>query len=71
MKIIYLHQYFKFPNESGGTRSFDLATRFLESGHNVEMITSTPDASYKTSNRWSKIKKKGISSALYLFALRK
>jgi glycosyltransferase involved in cell wall biosynthesis len=60
MKIIYLHQYFKFPNESGGTRSFDLATRFLESGHNVEMITSTPDVSYKTSNRWSKIKKKGL-----------
>ena len=47
MKIIYLHQYFKFPNESGGTRSFDLATGFLDSGHHVEMLTSTSNIEYK------------------------
>ena len=53
MKIIYLHQYFKFPSESGGTRSFDLASGFIESGHDVEMITSTSDEKYKTSKRWT------------------
>ena len=47
MKIIYLHQYFKFPSESGGTRSFDLASGFIESGHDVEMITSTSDKNIK------------------------
>ena len=60
MKIIYLHQYFKFPNESGGTRSYDLATGFLNSGHHVEMISSTSDVKYKTSNRWSEVNKNGL-----------
>jgi hypothetical protein len=57
MKIIYLHQYFKFPYESGGTRSFDLATGFVASGHSVEIITSTSDENYKTGERWNKIEK--------------
>ena len=60
MKIIYLHQYFKFPSESGGTRSFDLASGFIESGHDVEMITSTSDEKHKTSKRWSKTIKNGL-----------
>lgn len=60
MKIIYLHQYFKFPNESGGTRSFDLATSFLGLGYNVEVVTLTSDINYNTGNRWSKIEKNGL-----------
>ena len=60
MKIIYLHQYFKFPNESGGTRSFDLATGFLGSGHQVEILTLTSDEKYKTGKRWYKLKKDGL-----------
>jgi glycosyltransferase involved in cell wall biosynthesis len=60
MKIIYLHQYFKFPNQSGGTRSFDLSIGFLELGHHIEIITSTSDKSYKKSKGWSKIKKNGL-----------
>ena len=60
MKIIYLHQYFKLPSESGGTRSFDLASGFIESGHDVEMITSTSDEKYKTSKRWSKTSKNDL-----------
>ena len=47
MKIIYLHQYFKFPDESGGTRSYDLANGFLKSGHNIDILTSTSDKKYK------------------------
>jgi len=60
MRIIYLHQYFKFPSESGGTRSFDLASGFLDSGHDVEMITSTSDLKYKTSKRWTKLNMNGL-----------
>ena len=60
MQIIYIHQYFKFPSESGATRSFDLATGFLSLGHNIEMLTSTSDLKYKTGKRWSKIEKDGL-----------
>jgi len=60
MKIIYLHQYFKFPNEYGGTRSFDLSIGFLDLGHHIEIITSTSDKSYKKTKGWSKIKKNGL-----------
>lgn len=60
MNIIYLHQYFKFPNESGGTRSYDLATGFVESGHHVEMLTSTSEEKHKTGKRWIKIEQNGL-----------
>jgi len=60
MKILYLHQYFKFPTESGGTRSYDLAAGFVASGHQIEIITSTPQKIYKTGKRWVKIEKDGL-----------
>jgi len=60
MKILYLHQYFKFPNESGGTRSFDLASGFVRSGHLVEIITSTSNEQFKTGKRWIKIENNGL-----------
>lgn len=40
MKIIYLHQYFKTPDMSGGTRSYEMAKRMVAAGHEVHMITS-------------------------------
>lgn len=40
MNIIYLHQYFNTPSMSGGTRSYEMAKRLIESGHEVHMITS-------------------------------
>ena len=40
MKIIYLHQFFKFPSSSGGTRSYDLAKSFVTKGVDVTIITS-------------------------------
>jgi len=61
MKIIYLHQYFIFPNEPGGTRSYDLALGFLRSGHNVEIISSTSNPKYKNDDsRWMMVKKNGL-----------
>lgn len=61
MTITYLHQYFKFPNESGGTRSYDLAKRFAANGHKVEVVTTTSDVSYKTSEKWTTINRDGIT----------
>ena len=40
MKIIYLHQYFNTPQNSGGTRSYEFAKNLVKMGHEVEMITS-------------------------------
>ncbi len=61
MKILYLHQYFKFPNESGGTRSYDLATSFIKLGYQVEMITLTSVLKYKSDKRWLKVEQDGIT----------
>ena len=61
MRIIYLHQYFKLPDESGGTRSYDLASGFLNLGHQIEIVTSTSNPKYKSDKRWTKIEKSGLS----------
>ena len=40
MRITYLHQYFNTPGMSGGTRSYEMARRLVEMGHEVNMVTS-------------------------------
>ena len=40
MKILYIHQYFKTPNEPGGTRSYWMAKALINNGHEVTMISS-------------------------------
>ncbi|EFK08106.1 glycosyltransferase, group 1 family protein [delta proteobacterium NaphS2] len=40
MRIIYLHQYFNTPAMPGGTRSYEMARRLVNAGHEVHMITS-------------------------------
>ena len=60
MKILYLHQYFKFPSENGGTRSYDLATGFAEKGYEIEIVTSTSDPEYNQAKRWVKLQKDGL-----------
>lgn len=45
MKIIYLHQYFKTPQMSGGTRSYEMARRLVDAGHEVHMVTTRTDGS--------------------------
>ncbi len=39
MRLIYIHQYFKTPEEGGATRSFHLAKGLVEAGHEVEVIS--------------------------------
>ena len=47
MKILYIHQYFKTPEESGSTRSYYLAKSLVANGHRVEMITTHNQAFYQ------------------------
>lgn len=60
MKLVYLHQYFIFPHQPGGTRSYDLAMKFIAKGIEVEIVTSTSDVQYKLGKRWSTIRKDGL-----------
>ncbi len=60
MNIIYLHQYFKFPNENGGIRSYVLSTGFVKEGHVVEVVTSTSEKEFKSGKRWIKVEKDGL-----------
>jgi len=41
MKILYIHQYFKTPNEPGGTRSYWISKKLIEYGHEVVVLTSS------------------------------
>jgi len=52
LKIIYLHQYFNTPEMSGGTRSYEIARRMVESGHEVYMITSDRRVQCKKTEKW-------------------
>ena len=40
MKILYIHQYFKTPNEPGGTRSYWISKELVKRGHQVTVITA-------------------------------
>lgn len=60
MKLLYLHQYFAFPEGSSGTRSYDLAKEFVKKGIDVTVITA--NGSFKTdpSQRWTYVEREGI-----------
>ncbi|ASR42836.1 glycosyltransferase WbuB [Xanthomonas citri pv. mangiferaeindicae] len=58
MRITYLHQYFKTPSMSGGTRSFEMARRLVAWGHQVTVVTS--DTSGGASQAWRVSNENGI-----------
>ncbi len=41
MHILYLHQYFVPPSQAGGTRSYEMARRWVAWGHRVTIVTSS------------------------------
>lgn len=41
MKLLYIHQYFKTPEEPGGTRSYWISQELIKRGHRVVMITGS------------------------------
>jgi glycosyltransferase involved in cell wall biosynthesis len=47
MKILYLHQYFRLPEEAGSHRSWYIAKALAEKGHQVEIITASSDGKAK------------------------
>lgn len=40
MRILYIHQYFKTPQEPGGTRSYWIAKELVARGHEVVILTT-------------------------------
>lgn len=58
MKILYLHQYFNTPDMPGGTRSYEMARRWVMAGHQVHMITSWREPIDKID--WFQTKVEGI-----------
>lgn len=46
MKIIYLHQYFRTPEEIGASRSYYIAKAFCDAGYKVIMITTHNEKNY-------------------------
>lgn len=61
MKLIYLHQYFIFPDTPGGTRSYDLSKKFVEQGIDVTVITSSATLKNMSfTKRWTNFEREGI-----------
>ena len=50
MRIFYIHQYFKTPEEGGAVRSYHLAKGLADAGIQVEVITGGNVKSYD--QRW-------------------
>lgn len=46
-KILYIHQYFKTPEDGGCIRSYHLAKGLIEAGYEVTMITAHSERAYQ------------------------
>lgn len=46
MKILYIHQYFRTPEQGGAVRSYHLAKGLVDAGHSVELITGYDGRTY-------------------------
>lgn len=43
MRVLYFHQYFTTPRGASGIRSYTMARRLTEAGHQVTMVCGSPD----------------------------
>lgn len=59
MKLLYIHQYFAFPEQSDGTRSYDLATSFKKRGIDIVVISSITD-NIDNLGKWTIYEREGI-----------
>src|SRR5690606_1240414 len=57
-KLVYIHQFFRFPDSRGGTRSYDLSKQFIKQGYEVVVLTST---NISSNGGWKYYKRDGIS----------
>lgn len=60
MRLLYIHQYFTFPENSGGTRSYDLSKEFVKKGIDVTVITTGRVPGSDPSQKWSYMEREGI-----------
>lgn len=62
MKLLYLHQYYNFPENNGGTRSHDLANAFKRHDIDVTVVTSSGNIKQceNQKSRWIKFEQDGI-----------
>lgn len=60
MKLLYIHQYFTFPEGSSGTRSYDLSKEFVKRGIDVTVITTNGGMKTDSSERWTYLEREGI-----------
>lgn len=58
MKLLYIVQYFSFPDVPGGTRPYDLASSFAKAGIDVTVVTSE-NRGYQD-GKWSYQERDGI-----------
>lgn len=58
MRLLYSAQYFNFPENSSGTRAYDLASSFIKKGIEVTVITSY--SGKKTDTKWREFSREGI-----------
>ena len=61
MKLLYIDQYFTFPNQVGGTRSYDLSRSFAQKGIEVVVISSSHEHHVDSAGNWSVIQQDGIT----------
>ena len=59
MHLLYIAQYFSFPESSSGTRAFDLASSFVKRGIDVTVITSYTGR--QNSPQWETFCRDGMS----------
>ncbi|MEQ6121612.1 glycosyltransferase family 4 protein [Reichenbachiella sp. MALMAid0571] len=50
MKVLYIHQYFRTPDEGGGVRSYYLTKELVKKGIDVEVISAHNKDYYETKN---------------------
>ncbi|MEH1166208.1 glycosyltransferase family 4 protein [Micromonospora sp. CPCC 205539] len=60
MRIVYLHQYFRTPQMSGGTRSYEFARRLVQRGHEVHVVTSDTDSVPDVGPTWRTTVEAGV-----------
>ena len=60
MKLLYLHEYFTFPEGSSGTRSYDLSKEFVKKGIDVTVVTTGRAPGSDPSQKWSYMEREGI-----------
>lgn len=58
MKLLYIVQYFTFPEKPGSTRAYDLATSFVKKGIDVTIISS--DRTGLQEEKWKLVEREGL-----------